>query len=150
VFLQPWITLGDKSRFTLRNPSNEVLLFFPLSSNVFVSRTPLANPATVGLAGPTQDVNRISPMPANRFATLNGSTVAVELIHDGQRKLLCGVAAYCKDPLLGRILKIKVQEEWGDFDFVLRENEWDGEITRGTASGCDYEICIATNCVCAR
>jgi len=89
-------------------------------------------------------------MASNRFATLDGSTVAVELIHEGKRRLLRGMAAYCKDPLLGRILKVNVQEEWGDFDFVLRENEWDGEITLGTASGCDYQICVSTNCVCTR
>ena len=65
-------------------------------------------------------------MVANRFSTLDGSTVAVELIQEGKRKLLRGVAAYCQDPLLGRVLKVNVREEWGDFDFVLGESEWDG------------------------
>jgi hypothetical protein len=89
-------------------------------------------------------------MVANRLATLDGSTVAIELLHDGQRKLLRGVASYGKDPMLGRILKVNVQEEWGEFDFVLRESEWDGEIALGAANGCDYQICISSGCVCTR
>jgi hypothetical protein len=89
-------------------------------------------------------------MVANRFLTLDGSTVAVELIQEGKRKLLRGVAAYCQDPLLGRVLKVNVREEWGDFDFVLGESEWDGQISLGSAHGCDYQICISTDCMCAR
>ncbi len=89
-------------------------------------------------------------MAVNRFSALEGSTVAIELIQDGKRKLLRGVAAYSHDPQLGRVLKVNIQEEWGDFDFVLQENLWDGEISLGTAHGCDYQICVSTDCVCAR
>ena len=89
-------------------------------------------------------------MVANRFSTLDGCTVAVELVHNGSRKVLRGVAAYEKDPLLGQVLTVNVAEEWGEFDIVLRECDWDGEITLGTANGCDYQICVSTDCVCAR
>jgi hypothetical protein len=89
-------------------------------------------------------------MVANRLATLDGATIAVELLHDGQRKVLRGVASYAKDPLLGRVLKVNVHEAWGEFDFVLRESEWDGEISLSTTSGCDYQICLSSNCVCTR
>jgi len=89
-------------------------------------------------------------MMANRFSTLNGSTVAVELVQDGKHKLLRGIASYSHDPQLGRVLKVSIQEEWGDFDFVLQESQWDGEISPGTAHGCDYQICVSTDCVCAR
>jgi hypothetical protein len=89
-------------------------------------------------------------MVANRFSTLDGCTVAVELVHNGNRKVLRGVAAYGKDPLLGEVLTVNVREAWGDFDIVLRESTWDGEFTIGTANGCDYQICVSTDCLCTK
>ena len=89
-------------------------------------------------------------MVVNRFSTLNGSKVAVELVQDGKRKLLRGIAACCQDPQLGRVLKVTIQEEWGELDFVFQESQWDGEISLGTEHGCDYQICVSTDCVCAR
>jgi len=47
------------------------------------------------------------------------------------------------------VLTIKVEEAWGDFDFVLREDEFDGAITSGAALGCEYSICLSSDCVCS-
>jgi hypothetical protein len=89
-------------------------------------------------------------MVATQLSGLDGCTVAVELQQGGKRKVLRGTAAYLKDPLLGRVLKVNIQESWGDFDVVFRESEWNGEISLGTANGCDYQICVYTECVRAR
>jgi hypothetical protein len=87
-------------------------------------------------------------MLAQRFASLDRATIAVELSQNGLKKTLRGTASYGRDPELGSVLKIQVCESWGNFDFVLREDEFAGEITRGVTAGCDYQICLATGCVC--
>ncbi len=86
-------------------------------------------------------------MPANRLAQLDRHTVAVELSQNGQRKTLRGKAAYGRDPQMGGVLTINIQESWGDFDFVLNEAEFDGDIALA-ADGREYQIRLAAECVC--
>jgi hypothetical protein len=86
-------------------------------------------------------------MLAQRFALLDGATIAVELSQNGVRTTLRGTGAYGRDAELGSVLTIKVKEAWGDFDFVLREDEFDGTITSGAAQGCEYSICLSADCV---
>ncbi len=87
-------------------------------------------------------------MSVNRLSSLDRHTVAVELSQNGVRKTLRGKAAYARDPELGGVLKINVRESWGDFDFILCEAEFDGEIAEGS-EGSDYQICLTSSgCVC--
>jgi hypothetical protein len=88
-------------------------------------------------------------MLAQSFALLDRATIAVELSQNGVRTTLRGIGAYGRDPELGSVLTIKVEEAWGDFDFVLREDEFDGAITSGAALGCEYSICLSSDCVCS-
>jgi len=87
-------------------------------------------------------------MSVSRLAPLDQRMIAVELSQNGQKKTLRGTAKYGRDPDLGSVLKINVRESWGDFDFVLREEEFDGEIAVGDAD-CDYRITLTAGTVVA-
>jgi hypothetical protein len=89
-------------------------------------------------------------MAVNRLAPLNGARVAVELVRDGRPTVLRGLAVYGTDADLGRHLTINVRESWGDFDFILREDEWDGEIAASGTSDCDYQIRLTAEIACAK
>lgn len=89
-------------------------------------------------------------MVTPRFARLDQATIAVELSQNGVRKTLHGRGVYARDPEMGRVLTIKVHEAWGEFDFVLREDEFDGEITSGGTAGCEYSISLSSACACGR
>jgi hypothetical protein len=87
-------------------------------------------------------------MLAHRFAQLDQATIAVELSQNGLKKSLRGIGTYGRDPELGSVLRINVRESWGDFDFVLKEDDFAGEITRGGPSGCEFQICLTAECLC--
>ena len=89
-------------------------------------------------------------MVATRLATLDGSKVAVEMVSAGQRRVLRGRASYADDPQLGRVLKINIVQTDASLEFLLREDEWDGEILSGHEHGCDYQVCLTAGCVAAR
>ena len=89
-------------------------------------------------------------MVATRLATLDGSKVAVEMVREGQRQVLRGRASYADDPQLGRVLIINIPLADAGFEFLLREDEWDGEIVSGHDHGCDYQVCLTSGCVSTR
>lgn len=82
-------------------------------------------------------------MSVNRLAALDRSKIAVEISQNGQKKMLRGTGVYDRDSELGGVLRISVQDAWGNFDFILREDEFDGDISAGGSSGCDYHICLS-------
>jgi len=86
-------------------------------------------------------------MSGSRLAPLNKRKISVEVSQNGLKKTLRGTASYGRDPELGGVLTINVREAWGDFDFILRDDEFDGEITAG-GGDCDYQICLAAGCLC--
>jgi hypothetical protein len=87
-------------------------------------------------------------MVLQRFARLDQATIAVEMSQNGVKKTLRGTGSYERDPDLGSVLTITVSEKWGDFAVVLREDEFEGEITSGSTAGCDYAICLSATCAC--
>ena len=103
-----------------------------------------------GIGRTSRNTKRASPMAVNRLAPLHGARVAVELVRDGRPTILRGVARYGTDASLGRHLAINVRESWGDFDFIFREDEWDGEISPGAASDCDFQIRLTAECTYAK
>jgi hypothetical protein len=86
-------------------------------------------------------------MAVSRLAPLNHRKISVEVSQNGLKKTLCGTASYGCDPALGGVLTINVRESWGDFDFILRDDEFDGEITAGSGD-CDYQIRLAAASLC--
>ena len=103
-----------------------------------------------GIGRTSRNKKKVSPMAVNRLAPLHGARVAVEFVRDGRPTMLRGVARYGTDASLGRHLAINVRESWGDFDFILREDEWDGEIAPGGTSDCDFQIRLTAECTYAK
>jgi hypothetical protein len=87
-------------------------------------------------------------MPLHRLASLDRRNIAIELLQNGQKKTMHGKAVYGHDPDLGAVLTISVKDACGEFDFVLREEEFEGEISASTEPNCDYRIALAVGCEC--
>lgn len=81
-------------------------------------------------------------MLVNCMAQLDRATIALELSRGGRKTLLRGWGAYSCDPELGKILTVSIAERGNSFDFVLREDLFDGIIASGADSGCDFQICL--------
>jgi hypothetical protein len=73
------------------------------------------------------------------LAAVHQRTVAVELILLGQKQLLKGRGVYDRDPDLGNVLRIQFPADT-DFEIVLAEGNWDGDIASGETLGCDFLI----------
>jgi len=70
----------------------------------------------------------------------NERTVAVEMDINGRRTLVKGRALYEEQPGLGYVLRIVVNDPAGEFELILDEARWNGEIAPDVDSGCDYRI----------
>ena len=103
-----------------------------------------------GTGRKSRNKKRAPLMAVNRLAPLHGARVAVELVRDGQPTMLRGLARYATDARLGRHLSINVRESWGEFDFILREDEWDGEIAPCGTNDCDFQIRVTAECTYAK
>lgn len=88
-------------------------------------------------------------MPLQRLSQLHRRTIAVDFAHGDLKRTLRGSALYSQDPDLGSVLTINVNDDLGDFDVVLREEEFDGEILPGTNSGCDFRISLSVGTACS-
>jgi hypothetical protein len=74
---------------------------------------------------------------------LDQKRIAVGLDVSGRHVLLKGVGTLYEDPALGVCLKIGVHDALGDFDVILRESEWNGEVLSEPVPDCDYLISLA-------
>ena len=80
----------------------------------------------------------------SRFpSALDKRTIAVNLEVSGRHVHLIGVAAYQRMDELGHVLRIHVADPAGEFDLILREEGWKGEIVNVRRSGCDFQLAIA-------
>jgi hypothetical protein len=73
------------------------------------------------------------------LSNLHDRTVALRMEFLGRNQLLKGRGYYDRDPLWGQVLKIEFPHEAGT-EFILAENDWEGEILPGDSVGCDYLI----------
>lgn len=87
-------------------------------------------------------------MVHSRLAAYDRSTISVEFSQNGIKKECSGKSAYAADPVHGGLLIITICEPWGEFDVVLHENEWDGEIELGGATGCDFKLSLCSAVFC--
>jgi len=84
-------------------------------------------------------------MPKFRFQRLDQHSIAIELELSGQSVQLRGTANYERQSDLGPILRVHVVDPAGDFDVILREDTWKGEIISGGKSGADFRIILAAS-----
>ena len=77
------------------------------------------------------------------LAELDARRVAVHLVVDGREQFLKGLAQFEEDRELGRVLRVKIADPSGNFEFVFSESKWQGQILPGQAVGCDYLLRLA-------
>jgi hypothetical protein len=75
------------------------------------------------------------------LTALHRRTIAVELGIGGRNQVLLGRGAYELDSVLGNTLRIEFPSS-ADFEFILAEDSWNGQILSGVAYGCDFLIQI--------
>lgn len=80
------------------------------------------------------------------FAELDNQRLAINLSVHGKQVMLAGVARHENDGDLGSLLRIPIQDQPGNLEIILRENEWDGTITRLHQADCAYLIQLSANC----
>lgn len=62
----------------------------------------------------------------------------------GAARAFCGSAQYDRDPDLGNVLRVRVDQPHdsenavGTTELIIAEREWDGEIVPDNEYGCDF------------
>ena len=73
------------------------------------------------------------------FALLDGRTLAVVVVQNGNRVIFRGIAALKRDVALGNVLVVAPQDcQPTDPRLVISLDEWTGSISRDVEYGCDY------------
>jgi len=78
-----------------------------------------------------------------QLAQLGERRIAVDLHVNGERRVVRGIGIY--EPCTGSkgTLRIEITESAGDFEIVLDEDGWKGQIVADHEIGCDYRICLS-------
>jgi hypothetical protein len=74
---------------------------------------------------------------------LDHQKVAVHLVIKGRERVVRGLGTYGLDARLGGVLRIHCADDSGNFEILIREKAWKGEIKSGAAFGCDYVVALA-------
>jgi hypothetical protein len=82
------------------------------------------------------------------LSQLDQRTIAVELCIASRKRLLKGIGQYDSYGALGPSLRIGIQDAAGDFDIVLKQNEWNGRIRTGEQFRCDFALQLDAACLC--
>lgn len=85
-----------------------------------------------------------------RLEQLDGHSVAVELLVQGRQTVLRGRARYESSGEFGRALRLAFEEPAGDFEIILDERQWDGQVESGQPYDCDYAVHLDASCISAR
>jgi hypothetical protein len=87
-------------------------------------------------------------MPTTDFRELNNCSIAIELDLNGRPRVLRGVAVYEQLPGTVSVLRIRVSDPAGDFELILDEDRFDGEILQDKQSDCEFRIPLAAGNSC--
>jgi hypothetical protein len=82
-------------------------------------------------------------MAVTALRELDQHSVAVELNVQGQARLVKGTAHYEAQGPLGAALRIEIVDPTGNFELLLREDRWNGQIVSGQPFGCDYAVLLS-------
>jgi hypothetical protein len=84
-----------------------------------------------------------------RLRQLNNRTVAVELTILNRRTILRGMGRFEADGEFGPALHVAVSDASGEYEFIVKEQEWDGRIQPGERFECDFALQLDASCLCA-
>ena len=73
------------------------------------------------------------------LADLHERKIGLRMEFLGRSQLLRGRGVYDRDPVWGPVLRVEFAHEPGT-EFILAENDFEGEIVSGENVGCDFLI----------
>jgi hypothetical protein len=83
------------------------------------------------------------------FQHLHNRSVALELVVQQELRVLKGVAFY-EAQERGSQLRIVVSDPAGDFEILLEESQWTGQIDAGQRYECDFALRLNAESICRR
>jgi hypothetical protein len=91
------------------------------------------------------DIKKVALMSAGRLQQFHGAWIEVEFEVQGSLRSVKGKGSYqSNDPDLGPVLKILVADPLGDFEFLIAESNWDGNVESSELPGCNYRVSLTT------
>jgi len=88
----------------------------------------------------TRSLLRIDGPVPGRLSHLHRRSIAVHFKAQGEDRLVLGEGVWEDDPQLGAILHIQFPDRAEDGEFLVLEEEWQGEVESGALAGCDFLI----------
>ena len=79
---------------------------------------------------------------------LDNHSVAVEVAFPDRRCVLKGRGRFEPRGEFGPCLRVSVADPTGDFELLLKENQWSGQILSGEKFHCDFAVQLDANCLC--
>ena len=90
------------------------------------------------------EFKKVFVMTKGRLQQLHGSTIEVKLEIQGRSRSVTGRGNYDeRDPDLGSVLRILVSDPSGDFELLITESSWSGNLEVSELAGCDYRISLS-------
>ena len=86
---------------------------------------------------------RVGAAEALTLRALDQRRIAVQLVINGNERLVKGVGEFGLDAKLGGVLRIECADAKGGFELLIRESDWNGQIKPGTPFGCDYFVYLS-------
>ncbi len=81
---------------------------------------------------------------------LDQRTIALEISIASRTRVLKGVGKFEVGGEFGPSLRVGVKDPAGYFEIVLKEREWNGQITTGEQFSCDFALRLDASCLCAQ
>ena len=83
---------------------------------------------------------KVADAKTTGLRSLDGKKIAIHLVVNGKERFVQGEGAFGLDARLGGVLRVHCTAIDEDFELLICENEWQGEIKSGEAFGCDYVL----------
>jgi len=89
-------------------------------------------------------------MPRLSLPQLDGSRIEVVVDIGGSCRSLQGIGQFeAGDPDLGRVLRVLVTDDSGDFELLFPESDWDGACEPSSMPGCRFKLHLGKSSSCS-
>ena len=80
---------------------------------------------------------------------LDQRTIALEVSIANRKRILKGIGRFEMRGEFGPSLRVGVKDPTGDFEVVLKQDQWNGRIHTGEEFDCDFAVQLDASCLCA-
>ena len=95
------------------------------------------------------EFKKVSPMSVTSLQQLHGSMIEVVLEVGGALRSVRGEGKFERgDPDLGRVLRVLVADQAGDFELLIPESSWEGNCDSSSLPGCKFKISLSPSPSC--